>query len=129
MSGAGQSLMENLSRIVEHYRNARTNYKGVDDRILPFRKLLTTAVRNYEKAKAQNPNSPRIQIIESEMKQLLTNINRLKPELLRKFKIVKQAYDDVKSLQKIISEEHSGQVGAFDPGMDVSSFQKPGKEV
>ena len=130
-----------VSRSVEHYKHAKKNFTAVNEKFISMRKLLTAEQKNFEKAKAHNPNSPRIAIIDSEMKKLISNLNALKPELQRKHRIAKQAHHDVKTnrknfeaiKEKVLSEERNkSQIGSLKKpeeiqAFDVSSFNAPGR--
>ena len=130
-----------VSRSAEHYKHAKKNFMAVIEKFISLRKLLTAEQKNFEKAKAHNPNSPRIAIIDVEMKKLISNLNALKPELQRKHRIAKQAHNDLKMNrqnfetveEKVLSDERNqSQFGSLKKpeeiqAFDVSSFNMPGK--
>jgi hypothetical protein len=120
-----------VTRSFEQYSKAKENYKAINQRMISIKKLHLNAKKRLEKTKEQNPKSPLVAAIQTEINHLLNELRAKKSELLRKFKIYSKAFNVMRENLEVLKELEAEALNKSRRGVDqfnMSTFIEPGKD-
>jgi hypothetical protein len=118
-----------VARSFEQYKKAKENYKAINHQMISSKKLQLQAKKKLEKVKEQNPKSPLVAVIQSEINHLLNELRAKKPELLRKFKVYSKAFKEMRGNLEVLKELEAQALNRSQRGVDqvnLSTFIEPG---